>query len=167
MNRTTDQPEPNPLREGLSRGPSRSLRDRDFRRDRRPDPSQTSPRSLQHRGGRRASAGGCVVGFARRPKTDDEFRRKIEEATRKYSAANGARRNLETLCQIDLLSPERIRDEEGYKTLAKRLDKIDQDHGTRGNRLFYFAASPEQFEPILKNLKAAGLNQPAKAAGRA
>src|SRR4029450_6483453 len=31
--------------------------------------------------------------------------------------------------------------------------------GTRGNRLFYFAAGPDQFETILKNLKSAGLNR--------
>src|SRR5205807_1201638 len=29
----------------------------------------------------------------------------------------------------------------------------------RGNRLFYFAVAPDQFEPILKHLKGAGLNQ--------
>ena len=43
--------------------------------------------------------------------------------------------------------------------MVKRLDQIDEERGTRGNRLFYFAAAPEQFEPILKNLKAAGLNK--------
>src|SRR4029434_5807665 len=53
-------------------------------------------------------------------------------------------------------------DEAGYKALAKRLDEIDKNHGTRGNRLFYFAASPDQFEPILRNLKEAGLNQTCK-----
>ena len=37
--------------------------------------------------------------------------------------------------------------------------RLDQESGTRGNRLYYFAASPEQFEPILKNLKKAGLNK--------
>ena len=37
-------------------------------------------------------------------------------------------------------------DEAGYKTLAERLDKIDEERGTRGNRLFYFAVAPEQFE---------------------
>src|SRR6266403_1016094 len=53
-------------------------------------------------------------------------------------------------------------DEAGYETLAKRLDKIDKECGTRGNRLFYFAAAPDQFEPILKHLKAAGLNETCK-----
>ena len=45
------------------------------------------------------------------------------------------------------------------KSLADRLDKLDKESGTRGNRLFYFAASPEQFETIVQNLKKAGLNK--------
>src|SRR4030095_6371168 len=52
--------------------------------------------------------------------------------------------------------------EAGYKALANRLDKIDKEFGTRGNRLFYLAAGPDQFESILKHLKAAGLNEPCK-----
>ena len=43
--------------------------------------------------------------------------------------------------------------------MAQRLDKIDKERGTRGNRLFYLAVAPDQFEPILKNLKEAGLNK--------
>ena len=50
-------------------------------------------------------------------------------------------------------------DESGYKSLAAKLDKIDKERGTRGNRLFYFAVGPDQFEPILKHLKSAGLNE--------
>src|SRR5262249_2100385 len=50
-------------------------------------------------------------------------------------------------------------DEAGYKSLGEVLQKIDTERGTRGNRLFYFAAGPEQFETILKNLRAAGLNR--------
>jgi glucose-6-phosphate 1-dehydrogenase len=53
-------------------------------------------------------------------------------------------------------------DENGYRKLAERLQQIDKERGTRGNRLFYFAVAPDQFEPILKNLKAVGLNQPAE-----
>src|SRR6266403_755841 len=53
-------------------------------------------------------------------------------------------------------------DEAGYETLAERLDKIDRERGTRGNRLFYLAAAADQFEPILKHLKAAGLNETCK-----
>jgi glucose-6-phosphate 1-dehydrogenase len=37
---------------------------------------------------------------------------------------------------------------------------MDEERGTRGNRLFYLAVAPEQFAPILKNLKTAELNKP-------
>jgi len=51
-------------------------------------------------------------------------------------------------------------DEEGYKKLAERLQKIDKRTWEPGATGFsIFAAAPDQFEPILKNLKAAGLNE--------
>ena len=73
--------------------------------------------------------------------------------------ANGARRNLERLRPIDFLSQSEFHDDAGYKSLAERLEKIDKERGTGGNRLFYLAVAPDQFEPILKNLKEAGLNK--------
>src|SRR5205814_2484441 len=42
------------------------------------------------------------------------------------------------------------------------LEKIDKERGTGGNRLFYLAVAPDQFEAILKNLKEAGLNKPSE-----
>jgi glucose-6-phosphate 1-dehydrogenase len=101
----------------------------------------------------------AVVGFARRPKTDDEFRKEMEEATRKFSRQtvrdeiwNGFARSL-------FYHQSEFGDEAGYKTLAERLDQFDKESGTRGNRLFYFAASPDQFETIVQNLEKAGLNK--------
>src|SRR5207237_5757254 len=41
-----------------------------------------------------------------------------------------------------------------------RLAQIDKERGTRGNRLFYLAVAPDQFDDILANLKKAGLNRP-------
>src|SRR2546423_6258193 len=100
-----------------------------------------------------------VIGFARRPKNDDQFRQEMEEATRKFSRQtvrdeiwNGFARSL-------FYHQSEFGDESGYKKLAERLDQLDQDGGTRGNRLFYFAASPDQFETIVQNLKKAGLNK--------
>jgi Glucose-6-phosphate 1-dehydrogenase len=49
---------------------------------------------------------------------------------------------------------------EGYMSLAGRLDEIDAARGTCGNRLFYLAASPDQFEIIFENLRKSGLNEP-------
>src|SRR5215471_11357006 len=163
MNRAADQTEPNPLREGLA---TRAV----------PQPCAIvifgATGDLTHRKLVPAlynlAADGdlppavTIVGFARRKKSDEEFRSDLEEATRKFSRQAVRDEIWKTFAQSIFYHQSEFGDEAGYKTLAGRLGEIDKTHGTRGNRLFYFAAGPEQFEPILKHLKAAGLNQTCK-----
>jgi len=101
----------------------------------------------------------AVVGFARRPKTDDDFRKEMEEATRKFSRQTVRDEIWAGFAKSLFYHQSEFGDEAGYKKLAERLDKLDAESGTRGNRLFYFAASPEQFETIVENLQKAGLNK--------
>lgn len=49
--------------------------------------------------------------------------------------------------------------DEGYRTLAERLDQIDAERGTAGNRLFYLSVAPSEFEGILEKLAQFGLNK--------
>ena len=163
MNRAAEQPEPNPLREGLS---ARAV----------PQPctivifgatGDLTQRKLIPALYNLAADGDlppavAIVGFARREKSDDEFRTELEEATRKFSRQAVRDEIWKTFAQSIFYHQSEFEDEAGYKTLAKRLDEIDEECGTRGNRLFYFAAAPDQFEPILKHLKAAGLNETCK-----
>ncbi len=163
MNRAADQPQLNPLREGIS---SRSV----------PQPCTVvifgATGDLTHRKLVPAlynlAADGelppavTVVGFARREKSDDDFRREMEEATRKFSRQAVRDEIWNTFGQSIFYHQSEFGDEAGYRSLAKRLDKIDKERGTRGNRLFYLAVAPDQFEPIIKNLKAAGLNDACK-----
>ena len=160
MNRASEQQQTNPLREGLS---NRAV----------PQPCSIvifgATGDLTHRKLIPAlynlAADGelppavTVVGFARREKSDDDFRRELEEATRKFSRQTVRDEIWKTFAQSIFYHRSEFEDESGYKSLSDRLDKIDKERGTRGNRLFYFAAAPDQFEPILKNLKAAGLNE--------
>ncbi len=160
MHRAADQPKPNPLREGLS---TRAV----------PQPCAIvifgATGDLTHRkltpalynlaADGELPAGVEIVGFARRPKSDDEFRRDLEEATRKFSRQPVRDEIWKTFAQSISYHQSEFDDESGYKSLAERLDEIDKNYGTRGNRLFYFAAAPDQFEPILKHLKAVGLNE--------
>src|SRR6476661_7377414 len=139
MNRSADQPEPNPLREGLSARPV-------------PQPCSIvifgATGDLTHRklvpalynlaADGELPPGVVIVGFARRDKIWNAFAESIFYHRSEFG------------------------DEAGYKRLAKRLEELDKSHGTRGNRLLYLAAGPDQFESILKNLKAAGLNQTCK-----
>src|SRR3989454_5675069 len=163
MNRAADQPEPNPLREGLS---TRAV----------PQPCTIvifgATGDLTHRKLIPAlynlAADGdlppavAIVGFARREKSDDQFRSELEEATRKFSRQPVRDEIWKTFAQSIVYHRSEFDDESGYKSLAERLDEIDKNYATRGNRLFYLAVAPDQFEPILKHLKAAGLNETCK-----
>src|SRR3954451_20750864 len=101
----------------------------------------------------------AIIGFARRPKSEIDFGRERDEALRKFSRQAVRDQIWKPFSQSLSYHQSEFGDEAGYKALGERLDKIDNERGTRGNRLFYFAAGPDQFEIILKNLKAAGLNR--------
>ena len=163
MNQATEPSQPNPLREGIS---ARAV----------PQPCTVvifgATGDLAHRKLVPAlynlAADGelppavTVVGFARREKSDDEFRSEMEEATRKFSRQTVRDEIWKPFGQSISYHQSEFQDEAGYKSLAQRLEKIDKERGTRGNRLFYLAVAPDQFEPIIKNLKAAGLNEACK-----
>jgi glucose-6-phosphate 1-dehydrogenase len=103
-------------------------------------------------------SGLTVVGFARREKTDDQFRSELEEAARKFSRQSVRDELWNSFARSIFYHRSEFGDLEGYKELAKRLDRIDQERGSRGNRLFYLAAAPDQFDDILVKLKECGLN---------
>lgn len=163
MNRSADQLEPNPLREGIS---ARAV----------PQPcaivifgatGDLTQRKLIPALYNLAADGDLppavtIIGFARREKTDEQFRSELEKATRKFSRQAVRDDIWQTFAKSIFYHRSEFEDAPGYKSLAKRLDKIDKEYGTRGNRLFYLAAGPDQFEPILKHLKAAGLNETCK-----
>jgi glucose-6-phosphate 1-dehydrogenase len=46
----------------------------------------------------------------------------------------------------------------GFDLLATRLDAIDEDSGTRGNRIYYLATQPGQFAEIVAQLGRVGLD---------
>src|ERR1700751_3866134 len=160
MNRSAEQQQMNPLREGLS---TRAV----------PQPCSIvifgATGDLTHRklipALENLAADGelppavAIIGFARRPKSDDDFRKEMEEATRNFSRQPVRDEIWKTFSQSLSYHQSEFGDEAGYKSLGERLEKIDSERGTRGNRLFYFAAGPDQFETILKNLKAAGLKR--------
>jgi glucose-6-phosphate 1-dehydrogenase len=160
MNKTSDQTQANPLREGLT---TRTM----------PQPcalvifgatGDLTMRKLVPAIYNIAADGELppavsIIGFARRPKSDDEFRKDMEQAVRKFSRQTVRDELWNGFARSIFYHPSEFGDEEGYKRLAERLDQLDKEHGTRGNRLFYFACSPDQFEPILKNLKKAGLSK--------
>ena len=100
-----------------------------------------------------------VVGFARRDKGDEVFRKELEEATRKFSRQQINEELWAGFAKAIFYHRSEFNDLEGYRSLAKRLDELDSQRGTCGNRLFYLSAGPDQFPVILENLRKSGLSQ--------
>ena len=105
----------------------------------------------------RLPAGVSVVGFARRPLSDEQFREGALEAIR-----HNAREELHSAVSDGLLQGIRyveasFEDPVGYEQLARVCAELDRERGTRGNRLYYLATAPTAYGTIIDRLHAAGL----------
>ena len=100
-----------------------------------------------------------IVGFARRDKSDEEFREGLEKLNRKVSRSGHDEEVWKPFIENVHYHRSEFNDEDGYQRLAERLDAIDEERGGKGNRLFYIASAPDFFDDILLQLKEAGLNQ--------
>ena len=98
-----------------------------------------------------------LVGFARRDKTDEIFRTELEEAAKKFSRQTINQDLWQNFASAICYHRSEFGEVDGYHRLRERLNQLDKDRGTRGNRLFYLSAGPDQFENILTNLKNSGL----------
>ncbi len=102
-----------------------------------------------------------VVGFARRDLSDQEFRDHLLAGINKYSRNRPAKQAIwESFARGIEYHRGDFDDPAAYVELAKRLDRIDRDRGTAGNRLFYLAVPPALYPEIVKQLDRAGLAAP-------
>jgi len=101
----------------------------------------------------------AVVGVARRPLRDAEFRDRLRDAAERHS--RGAPLNPRTwesfASSITYFSGD-LADPATYQGLKRRLEEIDTQRGTAGNRLYYLATPPSFFPVIVHRLGEAGLN---------
>ncbi|MFC5050056.1 glucose-6-phosphate dehydrogenase [Rubritalea spongiae] len=103
-----------------------------------------------------------IVGFARRDKSDAEFREGLEALNKEVSRSGHDPELWSEYQESIQYHQSEFNDIDGYKRLAERLDAIDRERGGAGNRLFYIASAPEFFDVILENLKSVGLSSAAK-----
>ena len=100
----------------------------------------------------------ACVGFARRLKTDLEFRSEMKEAAQKFSRVQPIDDSLWSHFQDHLFyHMSEFHEDEGYVRLEKRLQDLDHQLGTKGNRIFYLATPPSYFPLISAKLKAQNL----------
>jgi glucose-6-phosphate 1-dehydrogenase len=100
-----------------------------------------------------------IIGFARRDKSDADFRAGLAESTTRFSRSGFDPQLWSQFVESVSYHRSEFSDPDGYRALAARLDAIDQARGGKGNRLFYLASAPEFFDEILANLNNAGLNR--------
>ena len=100
----------------------------------------------------------AVVGFARREWSREVFEHEmlggVNEFSRRRPAEDGVWERFGRF--LDYV-PGEFDDPAAYQQLAQRLQRIDAERGTQGNRLFYLATPPSEFPTILHRLQAAGL----------
>lgn len=104
-------------------------------------------------------AGLQVVGFARREKSDEEYRDGLEKLNREVSRQGHKDDLWEQFSQNIVYHQSNFNEADGYARLRERLEQMEKD-GASPNRLYYLASAPEFFDDILDHLREAGLNRP-------
>jgi glucose-6-phosphate 1-dehydrogenase len=100
----------------------------------------------------------AIIGFARRPKSDDDFRKDLGEALQKFSHTQPVDEKVwEKLSAHIYYFQGELDDAEAYKRLAEKLKKLPESPKIGENYLFYLATAPNYFGVCAQNLAAAGL----------
>jgi len=101
-----------------------------------------------------------VVGCARTPFSNEQFRTKIREALKKYLHVPSEDESfIESFERGIFYVGDDFGDARAYELLSKVLDQLDEQRGTCGNRLFYMATPPSFFSQIVHHLGDSGLAQ--------
>jgi len=100
-----------------------------------------------------------VLAVGRRPYDDDAFIAEVRASLEQFSRVLPIDEDAWTLFSERILYHRcDFSDPTGFDVLATRLEELDEEHGTRGNRLFYLATPPSQFADIVAQLGRVGLD---------
>jgi len=97
-----------------------------------------------------------VVGFSRSPMSDDEFRSKMRNGVEEFGGPVDTATWQEFAAGLKYISGD-PHHSEAYAKLTSVFSELDRERGTGGNRVYYLAVPPSSFQPIVRNLQAAGL----------
>ena len=103
---------------------------------------------------RRMVGCGEIIGFARRPYTDETFRQRLEEGVKTFSPESYDPARWEEFCSKLNYFQGNLDVPEDFKRLHEYLD---QREANPSNRLYYLATAPEHYIPVVNCLGHAGL----------
>jgi glucose-6-phosphate 1-dehydrogenase len=100
-----------------------------------------------------------LLAIGRRPYDHDSFRAEIRKALEEYSRVLPLDTDAwESFAKRIWYERLDFDDPRAFDVLAERLETIDEEHGTRGNQLYYLATQPSQFAEIVSQLGRVGLD---------
>jgi glucose-6-phosphate 1-dehydrogenase len=100
----------------------------------------------------------ACVGFARRDKTNEAFRQEMHEAVSSFSRTKPVDEKLWDHFSNQLFYHiSDFDNDDGYKSLKKLLEELDQKLGTKGNRVYYLSIQPSFFPLVVGKLHEHGL----------
>lgn len=103
----------------------------------------------------------AVVGFARRPKSDDAFREEMRAACDQFSRRRPIDPAIwDRVARCLRYCQGSFEDKEAFGRLRETLATCDRELGTGGNHLFYLSTPPSVYTTIVQNLAGAGLVHP-------
>jgi glucose-6-phosphate 1-dehydrogenase len=100
-----------------------------------------------------------VIGVARTPMSDEEFRDRLYQGVVEYARLKPKMLSLwqEFVTRVSYM-PGGYDDPQTYRRLGARLDQPEVQDATHSNRLFYLAVPPDLYPKIVDQLGAAGLS---------
>ncbi len=105
--------------------------------------------------------GFTVLGVSRTPMSDDSFRGHLLSAMQRFGRLNGAGdEEWERFASCLRYAAADPADPAEFPGLKNTLSALDAERDAGGNILFYLATPPSLYEPIVRNIDAAGLHAP-------
>jgi glucose-6-phosphate 1-dehydrogenase len=100
----------------------------------------------------------AVVGYARKPLTDDVFREEMRKGCDEFARRRPVDAELwDTFAKQLFFQAGDYDDPAAYVALRERLEEIEKALGLPGNRVFYLSIPPSSFATVVRQLGAAGL----------
>ncbi|NDD99415.1 glucose-6-phosphate dehydrogenase [bacterium] len=97
----------------------------------------------------------CIVGLGRKPNTDQEFRKYVEDRLIEFARLKGDSKSRKEF--VDKIFYLALDVDGDYSPLKKLLTEKEASSGTQENRTFYLAVAPSYFTVVPQKLKEVGL----------
>lgn len=100
----------------------------------------------------------AVIGIARRPRTNEEFREDVLDSIKEFARYKVTQdEHWDSFADhFEYMSLD-SNDVEGFSKLNDLTNQLDEKFAIGGNRLFYLALAPELFGSVAHNLRSGGL----------